>query len=76
MKYNDINVYFNRDYRLTDNFTKNLIIGLGLKLYEVNHLHREGFSFHDMITLACKFNDKAAFCSFVRKYLMKNCWWD
>ena len=76
MKYNDVNVYFNRNYRLTDNFTKNIITGLGLKKYEVNFLHREGFSYPDLIILMYKFNDKYAFCDFVRKHLIKNCWWD
>ena len=74
MKYN--NMYLNRDYRLTDNFTKNLVIGLGLKSYEVNHLHREGYSFHDIVTIASKFNNNHTFCSFVRTHLLKNCWWD
>ena len=75
MKYNDVNVYFNRNYRLTDNFTKNIITGLGLKKYEVNYLYREGFSYPDLIILMYKFNDKYAFCDFVRKHLIKNCWW-
>ena len=69
MKYN------NRNYRLTDNFTKNIITGLGLKKYEVNSLHREGFSYPDLIILMYKFNNNYAFCSFVRKHLIKNCWW-
>ena len=69
MKYN------NRNYRLTDNFTKNIITGLGSKKYEVDYLHREGYSYPDLIILMYKFNNKYAFCNFVRKYLIKNCWW-
>ena len=76
MKYFDLSIYLNRNYRLTDSFTKNIIMQLGLKSYEVNHLHRDGYSYTDIAILACKFNDKAAFCDFVRKYLLKNCWWD
>lgn len=68
--------YNNRNYRLTDNFTKNLVVQLGLKSYEVDYLYREGFSFHDLITIAYKFNNKHTFCIFVRTHLLKNCWWD
>ena len=76
MKYNDVNVYFNRNYRLTDNFTKSIITGLGLKKYEVDYLHREGYFYADLILLMLKFNDKYAFCNFVRKYLIKNSWFN
>ena len=75
MKYNDVNVYFNRNYRLTDNFTKSIITGLGLKKYEVDFLHREGYLYADLILLMYKFKDKYLFCSFVRKNLIKNSWW-
>ena len=75
MKYNDVNVYFNRNYRLTDNFTKNIITGLGLKSYELDYLCREGYLYADMILLMYKFKDKYLFCDFVRKNLIKNCWW-
>ena len=70
MKYN------NRNYRLTDNFTKNIITGLGLKKYEVDYLHREGYLYSDLIVLMNKFKDKWLFCYFVRGYLIKNCWFN
>ena len=76
MKYNYVNVYFNRNYRLTDNFTKNIITGLGLKKYEVDYLHREGYLYSDLIVLMNKFKDKWLFCYFVRGYLIKNCWFN
>ena len=77
MKYNDVNVYFNRNYRLTDNFTKGRIMRLsGLKSYEIDYLYREGFSYLELILLIYKFRDKCLFCSFVRKHLIKNCWFN
>ena len=76
MKYNDISVHLNQNRRLTSYYTKGQIMRLGLKKYEVNYLHREGFSYPDLIILMYKFNNKYAFCSFVRKNLIKNCWWD
>ena len=75
MYYNDTNFYFNRNYCLADNFTKSIITGLGLKKYEVDYLHREGYLYADLILLMCKFKDKYLFCDFVRKYLIKNYWW-
>ena len=76
MKYNDVSVKLNQNYHLTNYYTKGRIMRLGLKSYEVDYLYREGFSFHDMIALAYKFNNKQAFCDFVRKYLIKNCWFN
>ena len=70
MKYN------NRNYRLTDNFTKNIITGLGLKKYEVDYLYREGFMYYELIMLMRKLKDEHLFCDFVRTHLLKNCWWD
>ena len=75
MNYNAINIHLNRNPRLTSYYTKGQIMRLGLKKYEVNYLHREGFSYPDLIILMYKFNDKYAFCDFVRKHLIKNCWW-
>ena len=75
MKYNDVTVKLNQNRRLTSYYTKGQIMRLGLKKYEVDYLHREGFSYPDLIILMYKFNDKYAFCDFVRKHLIKNCWW-
>ena len=75
MKYNDVSVKLNQNRRLTSYYTKGQIMRLGLKKYEVDYLHREGFSYPDLIILMYKFNDKYAFCDFVRKHLIKNCWW-
>ena len=76
MKYFDLSVKLNQNHYLTSYYTKGRMMRLGLKSYEVNHLHRDGYSYPELMVLACKFNDKAAFCNFVRKYLIKNCWWD
>ena len=75
MYYNAININLNQNRRLTSYYTKGQIMRLGLKKYEVDYLHREGFSYPDLIILMYKFNDKYAFCDFVRKHLIKNCWW-
>ena len=76
MKYNDVSVKLNKNYRLTNYYTKGIIMRLGLKSYEVDCLYRQGYLYTDLITLMCKFNDKFLFCYFVRGYLIKNCWWD
>ena len=76
MKYNDVNVKLNRNYRLTSYYTKSQIMRLGLKKYEVDYLYREGFLYSDLIALMCKFKDKYLFYDFVRTHLLKNCWWD
>ena len=75
MYYNAINIGLNQNRRLTSYYTKGQIMRLGLKKYEVDYLHREGYSYPDLIILMYKFNNKYAFCNFVRKYLIKNCWW-
>ena len=76
MYYNAINIGLNQNPRLTSYYTKGQMMRLGLKKYEVDYLYREGFMYYELIILVSKFNDKAAFVNFVRKYLLKNCWWD
>ena len=76
MYYNAININLNQNRRLTSYYTKGQIMRLGLKKYEVDYLYREGFSYPDLIILMYKFNNKYAFCSFVRKNLIKNCWFN
>ena len=76
MYYNAINIGLNQNPRLTSYYTKGKIMGLGLKKYEVDYLHREGFSYPDLIMLMCKLKDEHLFCDFVRTHLLKNCWWD
>ena len=75
MKYNDVSVKLNQNYRLTNYYTKGRIMRLGLKSYEVDYLYRNGYLYSDLIALMCKFNDKFLFCYFVRGYLIKNSWW-
>ena len=75
MYYNAINIGLNQNPRLTSYYTKGQIMRLGLKKYEVDYLCREGFLYTDLILLMCKFKDKYLFCDFVRKNLIKNCWW-
>ena len=75
MKYNDVSVKLNKNYRLTNYYTKGRIMRLGLKSYEVDYLYRNGYLYSDLIALMCKFNDKFLFCYFVRGYLIKNSWW-
>ena len=76
MIYNDLNVMFNQNHRLTSYYTKSQIMRLGLKKYEVDYLYREGFMYYELIMLMCKFKDEHLFCDFVRTHLLKNCWWD
>ena len=76
MIYNDINVMFNQNRRLTSYYTKGQIMRLGLKKYEVDYLYREGFMYYELIMLMCKLKDEHLFCDFVRTHLLKNCWWD
>ena len=76
MKYNDVSVSLNQNYRLTNYYTKGRIMRLGLKSYEIDHLYRNGFSYPDLIALMYKFKDQYMFCYFVRGYLIKNSWWD
>ena len=76
MKYNDVTMHLNQNRRLTSYYTKGQIMRLGLKKYEVDYLHREGYSYPDLIILMYKFNNKYAFCDFVRKNLIKNCWYN
>ena len=75
MKYNDVTVKLNQNYYLTSYFTKGKIMKLGLKSYELNYLCREGYTYPDLVLLACKIKDKYLFCDFVRKNLIKNSWW-
>ena len=75
MYYNAINIGLNQNPRLTSYFTKGKIMKLGLKSYELNYLCREGYTYPDLVLLACKINDKNLFCDFVRKNLIKNSWW-
>ena len=76
MKYNDVTVKLNQNYYLTNHFTKGRIMRLsGLKSYEIDYLYREGFSYPELILLIYKFRDEHLFCDFVRKHLIKNCWW-
>ena len=75
MKYNDVNVKLNKNYRLTNYYTKGRIMRLGLKSYEVDYLYRNGYLYSDLIVLMNKFKDKWLFCYFVRGYLIKNSWW-
>lgn len=76
MKYNDVTVHLNQNHRLTSYYTKGQIMRLGLKKYEVDYLYREGFMYYELIMLMCKLKDERLFCDFVRKHLLKNCWWD
>ena len=77
MYYNAINIGLNQNRRLTSYYTKGRIMRLsGLKSYEIDYLYREGFLYPDLIILMYKFNNKYAFCSFVRKNLIKNCWFN
>ena len=75
MKYNDVSVKLNQNYRLTNYYTKGRMMRLGLRSYEVDYLYRNGYLYSDLIALMCKFNDKFLFCYFVRGYLIKNSWW-
>ena len=75
MNYNAININLNKNYYLTNHFTKGRIMRFGLKSYELDYLCREGYLYADLILLMLKFKDKYAFCSFVRTHLLKNCWW-
>ena len=75
MIYNDVNVLFNQNYRLTNYFTKSRVTRLGLRSYEVDYLCREGYLYVDLILLMYKFRDEHLFCDFVRKNLIKNSWW-
>ena len=76
MYYNAINIGLNQNPRLTSYYTKGRIMRLGLKKYEVDYLYREGFMYYELIMLMCKLKDERLFCEFVRKNLLKNCWWD
>lgn len=76
MKYNDVTVHLNQNRRLTSYYTKGQIMRLGLKKYEVDYLYREGFMYYELIMVMCKLKDERLFCNFVRKHLLKNCWWD
>ena len=76
MKYNDVTVHLNQNRRLTSYYTKGRMMRLGLKKYEVDYLYREGFMYYELIMLMYKLKDEHLFCEFVRKHLLKNCWWD
>ena len=65
-----------RNYRLSNYYTKSQMMRLGLKSYEIDYLYREGFMYYELFMLICKFKDEHLFCDFVRKHLLKNCWWD
>ena len=74
--YYNANIRLNQNRRLTSYYTKGQIMRLGLKKYEVDYLYREGFMYYELIMLMCKLKDERLFCEFVRKHLLKNCWWD
>ena len=76
MYYNAANICLSQNYYLTNHFTKGRIMRLGLKSYELDYLCREGYLYADLILLMLKFKDKYLFCDFVRKNLIKNCWFN